>query len=459
MIYPVFKVDSIKERLHSDVHKFILLNKEKNKTELKLETNPEGITKHKMETIINKIMERMRHFGLTEKYVDQISHLPDNKKNQLWISRTYLFYQLLIFATFTFNNESLYNTIYSDTFKFRSDVVKELPHFKIGIFGSITPTSDIDVGIQYSGDTLIKPALSYIVSRFENLFLLFTGFSSLDFDIETYADMMTIPNKNDMSRDYFYLDSNNFTKKEFDQMLKCAANSVLRNIFLAYKDLNLPIKKDTHFEKDIMKFSKSNFKNDFSPILKLIKPDWLKDSVNEIYNFINTDYNNQRYEYYKRVEIAEDLKFKYLKKGHLTTHEICEIMIAIGESLTYRIESYTCAPTVIHVVRILQASKKTAEKYKTIIPTTYCKGKIIHLDPFCTIGYYGYILSIIEQIGYMYRFHLTYCKTNIKKCKKKREKYLKRYDNAFYFLNLSTKLTRKNHKLFLVRNKTYSKRH
>ena len=107
-----------------------------------------------------------------------------------------------------------YNEIYEDTqlFPYRSDITTdELKNFKMGIFGSITPTSDIDIGVQYSGNGLEKPGLSYIVSRFENLFVSLTGkeTGSLAYDIETYADMMTLPNPGEDKEkypDYFYSD-------------------------------------------------------------------------------------------------------------------------------------------------------------------------------------------------------------------------------------------------------------
>lgn len=65
---------------------------------------------------------------------------------------------------------------------------------------------------------------------------------SLDFDIETYADMATIPNKdkNDPHVDIFYLSTYTFDKiKDKDNFLKlveCAANSIIRNYLLAHTD-------------------------------------------------------------------------------------------------------------------------------------------------------------------------------------------------------------------------------
>ena len=77
----------------------------------------------------------------------------------MWIIRTYVFYELLIFLSITLTNKEIYNKIYDDTGKgtendnilnFRQDISSELNNFKMGIYGSLTPTSDIDIGIQYS---------------------------------------------------------------------------------------------------------------------------------------------------------------------------------------------------------------------------------------------------------------------------------------------------------------------
>jgi len=449
MEYPILNIKSISERCNDDIIIFCTNYNEKDNTELLL--NITEFDKISISQTIETILKKMEKFGLnkSENYVDKIMYIDsEDNKNQLWICRTYLFYQLLIFATATFQNNELYNTIYDDIdlFPYRSDIESELNNFKLGIFGSITPVSDIDIGIQYSGTTLKIPGLAYIVSRFESLFVIFTEKSSLDFDIETYADMMTIPNpdKTDIEHpDYFYLDASEFTITEFNRMLKCAGNSIIRNLYLGY---NVDLGKEVGLvlidkELEILKFmmySLSQIENDVRSSLQ--DRNWVDDANIIIFKFLNDTYKNQRYEYYKKVEVAEQIKFDKLNNNiliELTPSDICDIMVAIGDSLTYRMESYTCAPTIMHVVRILQASKKNVEKYKTLTPKTYCIQKIVHLDPYCTIGYYGYILSMLEQFGYWYRFYITYCEPDRydeQKCKKKVIKYKERYENALSYL-------------------------
>lgn len=415
-MYPIFAIESIQQRCAHDISTF------KNDFHLTIEVEPLVTTSVKKR--IAHLLKELKKIGI-HSYVEDIKHSPS--QHEAWILRTQLFYQLLLFATLTFQSKALYDKTYKDI-PFRPDVTPMLSFFKMGIFGSMTPTSDIDIGIQYSGPPL-DPALSYIVSRFESLFLICTGKPSIDFDIETYADMMTIPNpKSDpLHPDYFYLDTSGFTEVEYKRMLPIAANSILRNAYFISPET---VKMVTM--SDILK-----------PFKLPSMPDFLDISRKTVLDFMTGGYEKGRQIYYKKVEIAEKTKNEKLR-GSMTPSDICDIMVAIGEALTYRYESYTCSPTVIHVVRILQASKEKAQKYRTLVPKTYCKGDIVHLDPFCTIGKYGYALSMLEQLGYLYRFYKIYCNGDQPEyCKKKVDKYWKRYKDAKFYKRKYERKTRR----------------
>jgi hypothetical protein len=113
----------------------------------------------------------------------------------------------------------------------------------------------------------------------------------------------------------------------------------------------------------------------------------------------------------------------------MTKPEISETIVLLSDALSNRAESYNCAPTIAHVVRVLQATKDNPDKYKTITPE-YCLQNKAN-DPFCIIGIYGFLTSIYEQLGYIYRFHLTYCTPNKQaKCDKKLDKYSIRVTDA-----------------------------
>jgi hypothetical protein len=124
-------------------------------------------------------------------------------------------------------------------------------------------------------------------------------------------------------------------------------------------------------------------------------------------------------------------------------NEILCTMMKISKSLIFRAESYTCTPTVIHVVRILQANKEHPLKYPTLSPG-FCginKKKAVF-----SIGKVGYILSMLEQIGNMIRYDTRYCKTQHNICIIKKEKYIIRYNSAINFYNLSKNISCKNKK-------------
>jgi hypothetical protein len=120
--------------------------------------------------------------------------------------------------------------------------------------------------------------------------------------------------------------------------------------------------------------------------------------------------------------------------------QICELIIALGKALSYRMESYTASPTITHIVRILQANPT---KYATKSPEELCVGARSEqaVDPYCTIGKFGFIISMLEQMGYMCRFYKHYCvppqegdetmkATMQTACQKKIKKYGDRYNHA-----------------------------
>jgi hypothetical protein len=189
-----------------------------------------------------------------------------------------------------------------------------------------------------------------------------------------------------------------------------------------------------------------NLDENTKKILNENTENYLKKSFYTLTGFLNMDYETQRYTYYKKVEDAENLKSNFTKNKNiynLSNDDTAELIYRIGVANTYRMESYCCIPTIIHVVRILQQKQQqktaSADKYETLFPKDnikkYCediKNDELNHIPVCTIGNVGYILSMLEQIGYMYRFHLTYCVGNKdqQKCDKKIKKYRERYDDA-----------------------------
>ena len=283
----------------------------------------------------------------------------------------------------TITNKDIYDKIYSDKDKYpyRADVSTRLTDFKMGIFGSMNPTSDIDLGVDYTGDySDCDPALSYIVSRIECLFLSLTGKKSLDFDIETYADMATIPNKdknkNDKHVDIFYLSTYTFDKTNdkdnFLKLVECAANSIIRNYLLAHTDHTKT--NEITLDKMITELD-LNLDEKTTKILNENTKKYFKKSFSTLTEFFKMDYDKQRYTYYTKVEYAENLKRDFTKNKNiynLSNDDTAELIYRIGVADTYRMESYCCIPTIIHVVRILQQQQQqktaSADKYETLFP-------------------------------------------------------------------------------------------
>lgn len=429
-------------------------------------------------------------------YSHDIASFDSDKQRKLWILRTYVFYQLLIFATKIMKSETLFEEIYTSESKYkrvwRPDVTEnELQEFKMGIFGSLTPTSDIDIGISYTGKTSEFAALDYVVAIFEDMFKIFMEKSSLQLDIEPYADMYILPNPNesDSANPYiFYLDTSEFDIDDFKQILPYVKTSILRNYVFAKLQLEHDSKIDTlsHVNKIVGDFLKNKgwetttdffkshtssavYKNDatkyyvfnnlFNSSVELLKQNDPKDhdSSTMILSYMSKDYDTSREEYYRFVKDAEEylatnIKPKVFNNEVLSKQMILDIMQKIGKTLTWRAESYTCGPTIMHVVRVLQANKNNPNKYKTNSPVCIYPQK----DPMCALGPYGFMMSVMEQLGYIYRFNLTYkcyaCNQqrqrtaitkDCAKCIKKYTKYNERIQNALEYITEPVKVFRK----------------
>jgi hypothetical protein len=161
-----------------------------------------------------------------------------------------------------------------------------------------------------------------------------------------------------------------------------------------------------------------------------------------IIDYMTKDYDSAREEYYKFVSSAEESIIPIKKiiftnpNSDIPNDMIVTAMQKIAHALVFRAESYTCAPTIMHVVRVLQANKNDPNKYKTITPQwCYAHKDMSNKIAICKIGRFGYLISMLEQLGYMYRFHLTYCDNSNThyddaKCKKKLSKYKERLNDA-----------------------------
>jgi hypothetical protein len=138
------------------------------------------------------------------------------------------------------------------------------------------------------------------------------------------------------------------------------------------------------------------------------------------------DYEKQRETYYERLRKSEDAIKDQLQKQNSIV-----IMKALSESQVFRQEGYVCVSTVIHVPRFIQQCDKSEKNEK--ICSTDCNNEK-NIKPGCLLNSYAYILSIIEQIGFMLRYVILSKIKNIDildyEIKKKIEKYEGRLGHA-----------------------------
>ena len=439
MPYPVFTIESIRARCETDITDFL--------AQEKLERNvipPEFtvvVTMEDPKAQIRPLTDFMQQHLGENTYVTQISNIPDELiKKQLWIARTYLFYQFMIFVIIALGDPAKYTELFGEpnettVFAFRPDFASELAFYQLGIFGSKTPTSDIDVGIQYIGTSKV-PALAYMVAAFENVFVKLTGKSSLDFDIECYADMYLYPGPN--GTDVFYLDTGNFDITDFEKVLPVVGLSIARNALMEKPNEPLDFTTLVGVVDTAINGKLELNVHDEAIMASLNKPNWLSGSMDEMKAFLQASYDDQRTKYYQSVNAAETLKMEKVTDinaaKQLSKEDVCSLILAIGTALAYRMESYTCAATITHVVRILQGSPENKQKYATKTPQEICNVNQEKVEPYCAIGKFGFILSILEQMGYIYRFYNHYCiggHPDPSKCEKKMTKYGDRYKDAF----------------------------
>ena len=421
--YVYFNRNSIEKRLRKDIADFKEDDKELRVLTLRLfrgTHSPLEAFYH----IISTILAKIKMITHEQTYYETIHHVEEEKQKQLWVYRTYLFYTFLYFACYVFTNERIFHEVFKGKIMYR-DLKKELPQFKMGLFGSIKSTSDIDVGIQYNGNKVTE--LNYIIHCLEEMFILFTKQSSLDFDIEIYADLLTIYKK---KVDSFDLDSSKFGFSELKQLLPYAFNSILRNLLLRKEKDGTTITFDDFYSKlreqdttikeicKLLSISEKQFYENLKPLFN--------ESKELLKTFLSLSYDHQRKIYYKKVKLAEEYKknhYHSLDLGDLSKVTV-KMMCLMADALTYRMESYLCAPTIIHVVRVLQANKDVDYKRKTM--DIYCKDIPAHQDPFCSIGVVGFTISLFEQIGYLLRFL---------DVPKKVEKYTERLDDAKHHIH------------------------
>lgn len=358
--------------------------------------------KYDIKQKFNFILKTLKCSESTFNYVNikALANSHQRKLYNVFFAREWILYQILI------NMVILNDTRHQ----------KQIDQIKLGIYGSISPESDIDISFinNYEHIPLHTHTLSYIIRMFEDLFIYFTGYSTLKFNIEAYATFITL-NKN--ITEYFYLDTHTFNIADFEELLPLLGSSILRNLTVNKDSINpnnISITGLSTFNNFINKLSTLDNNTTHSIIASLSKKTWEPKARRIIISYLKRSDSERCSIYYKYVYRLETLVSRIYSNGinHLSNETIKLIIKLYAMSLLYRQESYVLAPTITHVVRILQNNSHINNTRRNCIyPTTI---------PKCSLGMVGYLCSIMEQIGYMERY------TSGKKYKK----YELRYNDA-----------------------------
>jgi hypothetical protein len=232
------------------------------------------------------------------------------------------------------------------------------------ILGSTTLLSDIDVTIQTSNSSLW-------IAVMEDLWEQTNWFNHSLWKVDLYGDFTMIGE--------YYIDTRFFNK---DIMIKLLELSVV-----------------SYFRHD----NSSKFNNEIlnKLISWCINNNGLLTTTDDIViaarNKALTIKTASRELYYDRLskseKIQEEIKSN-LSSSKLDKYQINnllgQVIISLGEANLYREENYILPSTVIHVVRCEQA-KETGDSCIPIILKSAC----------CSLGSFVYILSGIEQLGYL----------------------------------------------------------
>jgi hypothetical protein len=263
------------------------------------------------------------------------------------------------------------------------------------IMGSLYIFSDIDVTVQS------KNASTWI-SVLEDLWDSEKSWlDHIKWDVNYYGDFTRIGN--------FYIDTKYFSKNIITQMLILSVTSYFRHEGSSTFD-NTILRKLINWCIDSEKLDINDDK-----VISTVK-----------YKLSNIDIND-RETYYKILSEAEVLESNISKKfendemSEELNQLLGECIIKLGEANLYRDENYILIPTVIYVVKIEQG-KELEDKKCLPLYTTIAN---------CTLGPYNYILSAIEQLGYMqhnsYKLRLN--------CSIKEGKYFGRFIRSIGHIN------------------------
>lgn len=240
--------------------------------------------------------------------------------------------------------------------------------------------SDIDIGIDFHG---LYGNISYVIATIEDVIYVLGGYqSTLNFDIEFYGNFLMINDK-------YYLRTTELTISDVKRLLPAVAAGILRNYWYGTKTSLETFDWNFHELRIICEFEES-----IRDIL-INHTDIQQQAIAMTQEYIHQDWTVSREKYYTMLRIVDQL-VNTLQHTKLTHRLMVDIMVSYANAAMFRQENYIAAPTIMHVVRMMQGKQEQA-------CTVYDSFTNI---PSCTIGKWGYIISMMEQAGYLYRFRM-----------------------------------------------------
>lgn len=235
----------------------------------------------------------------------------------------------------------------------------------ISILGSNTLVSDVDI-------TISAEHGSAWISLIEDLLVSLEWFNHKKWKIDFYGDFMLVGE--------YYIDTHHLNKNIKTELLKLATLSYFRHEHSDLFDLSVL--------KKLLKWciSTKELNIDINILLK-----YGKDKAHKINQ-------NDRESYYKYLSEAEELEEKtigIIESSTCTNIAISnlfgKVMVQLGKANLYRTENYVLTSTTTHIVKIEQAKE---------IAVDHCNPLLTKVAK-CSLSKFAYVLSAIEQLGYM----------------------------------------------------------
>ena len=392
--------------------------------------------------IMKKIEEIIRNLVRSEnKQINNISWFnfnftPTNQK-KLAVLREYIVCILIV--TTASINDFCKNSIPSIKVykKMRTSMIRlsKEEYYKINISGSDQILSDIDINIYALNNS------SFWISIIDDLLELIPWFNHSMWRVDVYADISSIINNgveyfmniqiqsNQCKKEllaysimsYFRHDnSNTFTSKEFE---------ILQKFVKIYLNLTQIGNLDDNYFDEL----KTNAKE--INYLKTKDKDYRIANSHRKTNYLPSDIGTIRHlyreTYYDKLIEIDKLTNNTDNKELNNINFIDNLIKLLAEANLYREENYLLLGTVQHIVKCSQQlkNKKTIDTDTNIIisnsstlPILQKYEKAFILDG-CKIADFTYVLSIIEQYGYMiHNLH----HTTIEECNIAANKYFNR---------------------------------